>query len=208
MDQGHRLHAPLHLADRGARLRVRRLSELEFQQAGDHLQVVFDAVVDLAQQHLFLFQRLGEAIFGFLAPGDVALDYDQLLQLARRAGDGRERRGDPVRLAVGSLARLFEKRRGPFPKRLPNAKPFLGGDVAVCGERSIPARTGRQEIRAVTVAPLFQSQPRGLAKALVDPLDLAACARDENSVAGFAGDERKLLKLLVLRFDLGLPLFQ
>src|SRR3569832_790575 len=53
MNECHGANSILALGEELARLDVLDVSRLEFEQAGGHLQVVLDPVMDLLQQHLF-----------------------------------------------------------------------------------------------------------------------------------------------------------
>src|SRR5665213_103780 len=57
MDQSDRLHAGLTLAEDRARRWVGEVAGLQIQEAGDHLKVVLDAVVNLLEEHLLLSER-------------------------------------------------------------------------------------------------------------------------------------------------------
>ena len=63
---------------------------LQTEQAGYHLQVVFDAVVNLLKEYLFFQQRRLEVSLHLLALGDIAGDDGGAGQAAVTILDGRK----------------------------------------------------------------------------------------------------------------------
>ena len=72
MQQRHGAHAGLSGAQSFERTFVADFPGLQLQQAGDDLQVIFDSVVDFAQQGLYFVVFAGQFGVGVLQYGVVA----------------------------------------------------------------------------------------------------------------------------------------
>ena len=84
VDQGHGADAVMAVPEERGRVLVPAVFQLQIEQGGDHLHVVFHPVVDLLEHHLFFLKRGPQLVFFFLEHGDVFIDPQNPKDLAIR----------------------------------------------------------------------------------------------------------------------------
>jgi hypothetical protein len=123
VDQRHGLDAVLAVPQHLEHGRVVEPGQLQVEQAVDNLQVVFDAVMDLAKQQLLLLQSRNDAVLSLLALGDVASHRQDRGATLVMVGNGLDLDGD-------GLAICFEE---PHLGRRSGFAPIHHGPCAGAG---------------------------------------------------------------------------
>ena len=79
VNQRHGLDAVLRVLEQRSRVGILDLARLHPQQTGNDLQIIFNAVVNFLQQHVFFLQRRVELVLRLLAIGDI-FDHPQAIE--------------------------------------------------------------------------------------------------------------------------------
>ena len=171
MDEPERIDATAQPEQPVARLEIVGPARLQDEQAVDDLQIVLDAVIDLAQQHVALTQRMG----AFLdQPLQLLLGVQQRLFGVVTGVDVLDRRHREARGVA--FPRLRERGRDPNPERGSVAAPVaLHGDI----DRGL----AREQARIIVLADRPVLGPGEVAVGTADDLvRLAAEHRRESAI--------------------------
>ena len=67
MNQGDGHNAPLHILEQGNNIVILDRRGLQRNQTGDYIQIIFGAMIEFAQQSLYILKRRLELLFGLFA---------------------------------------------------------------------------------------------------------------------------------------------